>query len=144
MIIRPYEQTDTAQLVSIWRAASEQAHSFFAKEQLDHNERLVRDIYLPKAENWVLSVENDPVGFIGLIDHFIGGLFVAPLRHGHGYGRALVDHAAQLKGRLELEVYSRNQSAVRFYQRLGFVEISRRPTDDHGLPFELIKMQRDG
>ena len=61
--------------------------------------------------------------------------------HGHGIGRALVEHALALKGALDLEVYADNLGARAFYARLGFDEISRRDEDDEGLPFANILMR---
>jgi ribosomal protein S18 acetylase RimI-like enzyme len=52
----------------------------------------------------------------------------------------LVRHAAQLKGSLRLEVYAANAQALAFYRSLGFEELSRRPSDDQGLPFENAQM----
>ena len=139
--IRPYVPEDARQLLAIWRAASEKAHGFFTAEQLDAQQRLVADVYLAKAEIWVATRSGAPVGFIGLLDSFIGGLFVAPQAQGRGIGRALVDHAMKLRGgALELEVYARNSGARAFYRRLGFVEKGRRATDDNGLPFTLIRL----
>jgi len=139
--IRRYGAGDRDRLKAIWRAASEQAHSFFTAEQLDAQEQIVGDIYLPEAETWVMVVGADPVGFIGLIDQFIGGLFVDPSAHGRGIGRRLIAHAQSLKGVLELEVYAENQRAMRFYKRLGFEEIGRRAIDDNGLPFEVVRLR---
>ena len=141
--IRPYVPEDAPRLLAIWRAASEMAHPFFTAGQLDAQERLVADVYLSKAEIWVATRDGALIGFIGLLDSFIGGLFVAPGAQGSGVGRALVDHALKLKGALELEVYARNLQAQAFYRRLGFVECGRRATDDNGLPFTLIRMGLD-
>lgn len=102
---------------------------------------LIEAVYLPKAETWVACRAGEPVGFIGLLDDSIGGLFVAPAMHGHGIGRALVEHALALKGALDLEVYADNLDARAFYARLGFDEISRRDGDDEGLPFVNILMR---
>lgn len=139
--IRPYTPEDAARLLAIWRAASEQAHFFFTAEQLDAQQRLVADVYLSKAEISVATLSGAPVGFIGLLGSFVGGLFVAPEFQGRGIGRALVAHAMRLKGDvLELEVYARNPGAQAFYRRLGFVERARRATDDNGLPLTLIRL----
>ena len=86
-------------------------------------------------------MDSEIVGFIGLLDHHIGGLFVTPDKHKSGIGQQLVQHALSLKGTLELEVYALNNNADGFYRHIGFKEISRRPTDDNGLPFELIKLR---
>jgi ribosomal protein S18 acetylase RimI-like enzyme len=140
--IRPFQPEDSPRLLRIWRAASEIAHPFFTSAQLDEQQALVEQVYLPKAETWVAVAAGQPVGFIGLLGHFIGGLFVAPEGQGRGIGRALVGHAAARQGSLELEVYARNEGALRFYQRLGFTEIGRRPRDDNDLPLELIRLRR--
>ncbi|WP_173931685.1 GNAT family N-acetyltransferase [Chelativorans sp. Marseille-P2723] len=140
--IRPYQPNDKPRLLEIWRQASIVGHPFFTEQQLDEQAKAVAAIYLPRAENWVATCNELPVGFIGLLDGFIGGLFVDPAFHAQGIGRALVEHAARLKGRLELEVYSLNKGASRFYKRLGFREVSRRDIDDNGLPFELLRLER--
>jgi ribosomal protein S18 acetylase RimI-like enzyme len=140
--IRPYRPDDKSRLLNIWRAASAVGHPFFTEDQLDQQADAVRDVYLPKAENWVAVMDGTPVGFIGLLGQFVGGLFVDPASHSRGIGRALVADAAEMKGHLELEVYARNSRALSFYQRLGFIEVSRRDTDDHGFPFELVRLER--
>ncbi len=96
------------------------------------------------AETWVACHGKEPVGFISLLDSFVGGLFVALEHQGCGIGRTLVTRAAQRKGALSVEVYTRNRDAFPFYLALGFREISRRPSDDEGLPFELALLRRDG
>ncbi|MFL0693987.1 MAG: GNAT family N-acetyltransferase [Agrobacterium tumefaciens] len=140
--IRAFWPEDTTRLVAIWRAASEKGHPFLAREQLDIQATRVADHYLPLAETHVALLSGEIVGFISLLDQTIGGLFVDPNQHGTGIGRRLVEHASQLRSSLELEVYTLNESARRFYDRLGFIETGRRPTDDSGLPFELIKLVR--
>lgn len=142
MALRPYRVEDNQRLTDIWHRASARAHAFFSAEQLAEQRHLIAGVYLPKAETWVACHGTTPLGFIGLLDDFIGGLFVDPPHQGNGIGRLLVDHAIAIKGPLTLDVYARNTGARAFYERLGFREVSRRPTDDHGLPFELIKMRR--
>jgi putative acetyltransferase len=140
--IRPYAPDDRDQLVEIWHQASRVGHPFLSAQDLAEQKVLVRDIYLPKAENWVATIAGQPVGFIGLLDNFVGGLFVHPAAHGMGVGRALIEHAAQLKGGLEVEVYALNGNALKFYQRLGFIQTSTRDSDDQGRPLQLVRMTR--
>lgn len=141
--VRAYSDTaDRMRLAEIWLDASRIGHPFLTEEDLLAQQAKVRDVYLPQAENWVAEIDGKPAGFIGLIDNFIGGLFVDPAAHGHGLGKALVLHAAKLKGALEVEVYADNLSAVAFYQRMGFVELLRHAHDDEGRPLEVIRMRR--
>jgi len=143
--IRAYEAaTDLEQLSTIWLDASVQAHGFIGKRRLLERRVLIETKYLPAAETWVACRLGVPVGFISLMDGFIGGLFVAPDYHGQGVGRALITHALKLKGELRLEVYTSNTQAVAFYAAIGFQELSRRATDDEGLPFENAQMRLKG
>jgi putative acetyltransferase len=61
------------------------------------------------------------VGFIGLMDTFVAGLFVKAGMQSKGIGKQLVDYAKDKKERLSLTVYQKNERAIRFYQREQFV-----------------------
>jgi putative acetyltransferase len=135
--IRAYApETDRHALLRIWLEASLIAHSFIGEQRLRDQQALIEKRYLPTAESWVACIGDTPAGFISLLDTFVGGIFVAPQRQGLGIGRKLIAHALSLKGELSLEVYTRNMRAMRFYASLGFEELSRRASDDEGLPFE--------
>lgn len=139
--IRAYEPADRQRLLDIWLRASLKAHDFLPPKLLAEQKQVVGEVYLAKAETFVAMQDDLPVGFIGLLDSIVGGLFVDPDQQGLGIGGLLVAHGLALKGELTLEVYARNQAALRFYRRLGFVETGRRPTDDNELPFELIALR---
>ena len=139
--IRSYRPADNKQLSSIWHEASSQAHAFLGEERLRQQMTLIETTYLPKAETWVACLDETPVGFIVLIDTFIGGLFVSPAHRGTGIGAALLAHAFRLKGDLSLTVYGQNKEAHRFYRRHGFHDVSYHPGDDDGLPFPIIHMK---
>lgn len=140
-MIARYESADRDAVLSVWLAASRVGHPFLSEVDLATQQALVRDVYLPRAETWVLRRDGRVAGFIGLLDSFIGGLFVDPACHGQGVGRALVAHAHHLKGPLSVEVYAANTGATAFYRRCGFVEAGRRETDDEGRPQPLIRME---
>lgn len=139
--IRAYAASDEAALSDIWWRASLAAHSFLGEPLLREQRKLVEQVYLPEAETYLAMVADRPAGFIGLLDSLIGALFVDPVFARHGLGRALVAHALTLKPELELEVYAANEKAHAFYSAIGGVETGRRPIDDNGLPFELIRME---
>ncbi|MFU0503155.1 GNAT family N-acetyltransferase [Pseudaminobacter sp. NGMCC 1.201702] len=141
--IRPYVPAhDSERLLDIWLAASRVGHSFLSEDDLSAQMQLVRDVYLQKAENWVIAADGGPVGFIGLLDSFIGGLFIDPAFHGRGFGKTLILHAAQLKGALDVELYAANRAAYRFYQRAGFEETGRLARDAEGRRHAVIRMHR--
>lgn len=139
--IRPYEaQTDLKPLSAIWFDASLRAHPFIGRSRLLEQRRLIEEVYLPQAETSVACQGVTPVGFISLLDTFVGGLFVAPVAPNMGVGHTLICHAFDRTGELTLEVYSANEQAIRFYRALGFSEISRRAVDDDGYPFPNVTL----
>ena len=145
IVIRPYDRAaDTEILSSIWFDASMIAHPFIGRRRLLEQRRLIETEYLPKAETWVACHSGHAIGFISLLDSFIGGLFIAPDRQGLGAGRKLVTHALARKGALSLEVYTANEQAVRFYTSLGFNEVSRRDVDDFGYPYQNAALHLQG
>ncbi|HCO55799.1 MAG TPA: GNAT family N-acetyltransferase [Pelagibacterium sp.] len=144
VVIRPFEAADTHKLSHIWLEASLVVHPFIGESRLMDQRALIEERYLPGAETWVATLSDQPAGFISLLETFIGGLFVSPERQGMGIGRHLVAHALSLKGELSLEVYTRNLQAMDFYSALGFQELSRRPTDDEGYPFENARLRLIG
>ncbi|TCT37327.1 GNAT family N-acetyltransferase [Martelella mediterranea] len=140
--IRRYEPADNACLTAIWYQASCISHPFLPDSLLQEQRLQISSKYLPETETWVAVGPAGPVGFIGLIDLFIGGLFIAPEWQSRGIGSLLLSHAFDLKGKLALEVYVANQRAVDFYRKHGFCGVRRRETDDNGLPYPLILMQK--
>lgn len=145
VVIRLFDTaTDLEKLSGIWLDASLVAHPFIGERRLIDQRRLIEEKYLPNAETWVACRMGEPVGFISLLDTFIGGIFVAPDQQGQGIGRKLIAHAMDRKGVLSLEVYTQNEQALRFYTALGFHEVSRRSTDDQGLPFENAHLRLNG
>lgn len=134
--IRPFDASlDTEKLSHIWLSASIIAHAFIGEERLIEQQGLIESKYLPDAETWIACREGRPVGFISLIDNFIGGLFIDPAEQGRGTGRQLIEFALKQRPELALEVYLANHGAMAFYQALGFTELSRRSHDDEGAPF---------
>lgn len=115
IMIRPFDAaTDVRALSALWLEASLAAHGFLGAGLLHAQQRLIEETYLPMAETWVAEAGDGPVGFVSLLDSFIGGIFVAPDQQGRGIGRRLIAHALDLRGALSLEVYTRNTQAMRF------------------------------
>lgn len=131
-MIRRYRAEDTDALEIAWRNATKIAHPFLKETFVEQEAEMLRKVYLPKAETWVVEDEGAPVGFVAIIGEEIGGLFLDPASHGKGLGKALVDHAIALKGPMWLEVFEKNSTGRCFYDRYGFVETSRSVHDATG------------
>lgn len=142
MQIRRYTPDDRPAALDLWLEASKVGHPFLTLDDLMRQQALVGDVYLPNSETYVAERDGQIVGFIGLLESFIGGLFVDPNAHGQGIGRKLIAHAYALKGPLTVEVYAANPMAPAFYERCGFVEIGRKAHDDEGRPLPLLVMRK--
>lgn len=140
--VRPYDTGDRASIVSIWRRSSEIGHPFLTDHQLALQQHLVETVYLDQSEIWIASVEGQPAAFIGLIDGYIGALFVDTPARGLGYGSLLLHHGIRLKGTLSLEVYEQNRQATGFYLHHGFQITGRAEQDSLGFPHPVLSMTR--
>lgn len=131
--IRRYRASDLEAVMEIWAAASAVAHPFLGDELLEAERRAVARDHLPRAETWVWDAAGRVGGFIALLGHEIGGLFVDPARHRGGIGGALVEHARRLHGDLEVEVFERNAIGRAFYAKRGFALVEEKVDEATGL-----------
>ena len=60
------------------------------------------------------------LGFIGLQDDCIAGFFIDRAFQSQGLGKKLLDYVKERYDHLTLDVFARNDGAVRFYTREGF------------------------
>lgn len=119
-IIREFCADDIEPVMRAWSKANALAHPFLSDDFVAQVEQAIRDVYIPRADTFVLEEDGKVVGFIALLGNEIGGLFLDPSKHGRGYGRALVDHAFSLRGPLRVEVFRDNIVGRLFYERYGF------------------------
>jgi len=125
-MIRDYVSSDADRIVCVWRKASALAHPFLTAGFMDEAEELIRNMFLPNAETFVADFKGTPIGFIAMMGNQIGGLFVDPMFHGLGVGRALVDHGVKRHGPLTVEVFEKNAIGRRFYDAYGFRQTGTR------------------
>lgn len=133
-MIRPFNSSDTDAVMQAWHKASALAHPFLSDDLIAKADALIRNTFLPMADTSVIEQEGQVVGFIALLGHQVGGLFLDPAYHRCGLGKALMDHAAQNHPVLELEVFRDNAIGRGFYATYGFEELEEKIDDFSGLP----------
>lgn len=74
-MIRRFEKNDINAVMQIWKRENIKAHSFISKEYWENNYNYVKEI-LPNAEIYVYILNENIVGFIGLNENYIEGIFV--------------------------------------------------------------------
>ena len=122
-MIRSFRQSDMELIMEIWLAGNLQAHSFIPESYWRSNWEAVRG-QIPEAEICVWEEDGAVLGFIGLTDGYVAGLFTAEGHRSRGIGRRLLEHCRERYDRLTLRVYVRNRRAVDFYLREGFSIVS--------------------
>lgn len=125
-MIRELQKTDIDTVSQIWLDANRDAHDFIPAEYWENNFLLVKKMLL-QAEVYVYMDErkNRIEGFVGLDQEYIAGIFVRKEARSGGIGKALLDFVKEKKQELTLNVYRKNERAVRFYEREGFQIIDR-------------------
>lgn len=128
-MIREFQISDTQIVMQLWIAGNEDAHSFIAKEYWQANFEEVEKQLL-KADTFVYDLNGEIKGFIGLMDEYIAGIFVDKAYRSQGIGRQLLEYVKQLHSTLSLNVYQKNERALRFYRENGFAIVSKQ-NDEH-------------
>lgn len=144
MHVRPARADDRAPMLALWERSVRATHRFLRPEDVTALTPLVAEELASDAFNWwVMTDAGALIGFLGVAEDRIEALFVDPDRLGRGHGRFLVEHAQRLSGcGLSVDVNEQNESALGFYQALGFSVVGRSPTDDGGRPFPILHMKR--
>lgn len=122
-MIRNFRESDIDSIMKIWLEVNIQAHYFIEEDYWKHNYDNVKSAIL-QAEIYVYEQNDRICGFIGLMEDYIAGIFVSHECQSNGIGKQLLDRAKNKHDMLELNVYRKNERAVKFYMSNGFSEIS--------------------
>lgn len=118
-MIRKFENSDIDDIMQIWKNVNIKAHNFISKEYWENNYDYVRNI-LPKAEIYVYVDNNEIIGFIGMNEIYIEGIFVNTNSQHRGIGKALLNKVKENGKNLTLSVYQKNTNAINFYKKNDF------------------------
>ena len=119
-MIRELREADLDQVMELWLQSNEQAHASLKEECWKGHYREVRKL-LPRAEVYVYEENGEIKGFIGADGPYIAGIFVDFRSRSMGIGKQLLDYVKLRKSTLTLQVYEKNERAVSFYRREGFI-----------------------
>lgn len=118
-MIRKLQKADIDRVAEIWLDTNVRAHYFIPSQYWQAHYDEVKEQLL-QAEVYVCESRGTIQGFIGMVDRYIAGIFVWHQAQSHGIGRELLEFAKGRREELTLNVYQKNNRAVRFYQREGF------------------------
>lgn len=122
-MIQKMNTMDIDELLGIWLKTNVAAHYFISEDYWRNQYQSVKEM-LPDATIYVYRVKGSIVGFIGLMDTYIAGIFIDEAYQSLGYGKQLLDFAKTKNDTLTLNVYKKNLAAIRFYLKEQFVVIN--------------------
>src|SRR5699024_12683091 len=69
------------------------------------------------------------LGFISMVEGYLAALFIDVAYQNNGAGKELLNFEKRRRNKIRLKVYKENLSAVRFYEKNGFI-IKEELTDE--------------
>ena len=130
------EVKDIEDVMQLWLQTNLKTHSFIPEHYWHDNFNEVKSA-LSEAEIYVADQNKKIVGFIGLVNNYIAGIFVSEHMQLHGIGKQLLNTAKERYIALQLHVYKKNLKAIEFYQKQNF-KIVETPIDIHTREEELF------
>lgn len=119
-MIRKFEKNDIDVIMQIWKDENIKAHKFIPKQYWENNYNFVKEV-LPNAEVYVYVRKEKIVGFVGLDNDYIEGIFVDTNNQYNGIGTSLLNKVKESRNSLTLSVYKKNINAINFYKKNDFV-----------------------
>lgn len=118
------DQKTLKKLGDIWLSSNIYAHDFIDKNYWIDNYNDVIEAF-KDAEIYIYKKDKEIVGFVGLVDNYIAGIFVAENSKNQGIGSKFINFLKREKEELTLKVYKENIKAVKFYNKHSFKIINQ-------------------
>lgn len=129
-------------LTAVWDSSVRTTHHFLTEQDISALIPQVKTA-LQGIGHLVIAWEGaEPVGFMGIQEHKIEMLFLAPSSIGKGLGREMIKLAIDRYEAEYVDVNEQNGQAEGFYRHMGFRTFRRDETDGQGNPFPILHMRR--
>jgi len=118
--LRAFTPADTGTVMHIWLRAHIASHSFTSDMIWHQRYESVRSA-LASSNTVIYHDDGGAKGFICIADDVIAALCALPEAQGRGIGTRLLEHAKTSHACLSIQVFRKNESAVKFLLNRGFV-----------------------
>ncbi|MFK4934872.1 GNAT family N-acetyltransferase [Lactococcus garvieae] len=130
-------------LLVVWESSVKATHLFLSNNEIRGIKKYVPQALLEIPRLILLKNDrNIPIGFMGIVDHHLEMLFIAPEERGKGFGRKLLNYGITKYSITTLAVNEQNPRAKGFYEYMGFEVYKRTEYDEQGKPYPLLYMKR--
>ena len=135
-MIRNFKDKNLEVIMELWLETNISAHAFIDNNYWRGHFNMVKEM-MNNADIYVYEINGIIQGFVGLIDNYIGGIFVSKKMQSKGVGKQLLNHVKQINKKLSLSVYKKNDRAYNFYINEGF-EIVKEKIDEGTNEIEFV------
>ena len=90
-MIREFREEDLDVISDIWLETNIDAHPFVSEHYWRENQEMVKEMF-KQAELYVFEKDETIIGFVGLDETYIAGIFVSKKGQSQGVGKALLNH----------------------------------------------------
>jgi putative acetyltransferase len=141
--ILKYNPALREQVIEVWERSVRATHDFLEPADIDFYKSLVQQIDFGAFEVFcVIDDHNEMIGILGTADRKLEMLFLVPESIGMGIGKFLLEFVLYELNVDSVDVNEGNLNAVNFYKHFGFKVYDRKPIDDSGKPYPILKMKR--
>lgn len=134
--------TDFPRLLEVWEAAVRATHDFLEEHDIQLLKPLLIEQYFPLVQLSCIRGDDGTIaGFLGYAEGKVEMLFVDPLHHGMGIGKALLNDSVVRLGASQVDVNEQNPKALGFYLSQGFAVEGQSPLDGGGRPFPILHLR---
>lgn len=130
-VIRKFQDFDLKKVMRLWYEGNLEAHDFIDQSYWDRNLSYVKRV-IPQVEVYVYEINGQVVGFVGIDEGYIAGLFVDKEFRGCGVGSKLMDYVKERYDFFTLHVFENNYGAVTFYENRGLLKKEESIHEDLG------------
>ena len=118
-MIRLFNLDDLDDVMRIWLDCNLEVHNFIYKDYFISNYSYVKE-QMKQSNIFVYENNGKILGFIGIDNGFIQGIFVSKTSRSKGIGKKLIDYCKEKYSTLSLKVYEKNKRAINFYKNQEF------------------------
>lgn len=133
--------TDYSAILDVWELSVKATHHFLKPEEIDYYRPLILKYTLPQVDLYgIRNTQQELLAFIAIRDNKIEMLFVHPDYLRQKLGSSLLSFAINEHKCNRIDVNEETPDALKVYQKFGFKQISRHPTDDCGKPHPILEL----
>lgn len=133
--------TNYTEILNVWELSVKATHHFLKPTEIDYYRPLILKYTLPQVDLYgIRNEQQELLAFIGIRNTKIEMLFVHPQYLRQKLGSALLSFAINEHKCQRIDVNEENPDALKVYQKFGFKQIARHPTDDCGKPHPILEL----